>query len=162
MLNYACILLCALCLNPIAGYAACNTNGDTLLIGFYSKFEYDVVDIYVNGVYIVTNTLFSGKRGLADIVKVPLLHQEEFEVQVLFYEKRSTNIEYNPLWYPLNKLNIEQFIPPKLFAYKGRLKDGKYISCDLVDAASRTINLLEQETKLNLEFFQTVEKPIID
>ena len=162
MLSSIYILLCVLHLNPTAGDTVYDINVDTLSIGFYSKFSYDVVDVYVNGVYVSTNTLYSGNRGLADIVKVPLLHQEKFEVQILFYEKRSIHIEYNPLWYPVNKLNVEQFMPPKLFTYKGRLEDGKYISCDLVDAVYRTRSLLNQETELNLEFNQTAEKPIID
>lgn len=77
-------------------------NEDTLFVSFGGYFEYDVVFVYVDGVRIAEELLYSSSSTASSYkgFKVTYLSRDSVEFLAVVYKRnKQFNLEYNPLWW---------------------------------------------------------------
>lgn len=77
------------------------TRADTLQVTFLDNFNYDVALVYVNGIEVFSNILYSKRETgtTYNSFKIFFTVKEIILDVVVFERNQNFSLEYNPLWY---------------------------------------------------------------
>ena len=78
-----------------------STRADTVQVTFLDNFNYDVALVYVNGIEVFSNILYSKRETgtTYNSFKIFFTVKEIVLDVVVFERNQNFSIEYNPLWY---------------------------------------------------------------
>jgi hypothetical protein len=104
-------------------------NSDSIVIKFIGNFEYDYIDLYVNGVFVKEFFLYSNENGIT-FSDFNLVHEnlDSISISLVFYlNKHSLGFRYSPLWGNPNKYSEISFDSPKTYQYKWSKDKGAFL-----------------------------------
>lgn len=138
---------------------------DTLHIIFGSGFYYDQIDIYGNGILLLTKFLYSNKKnGYAyNDIQIPILGKDSIDLSLVFFEGKYHG--WKPFYSKndIPKRDSDFYSNGKLFTKKLDLNDGRFLKININPKTNeRSNHPLHRKSKLELLFEQSKEKPKFD
>lgn len=105
-----------------------STVTDSILVNFIGAFEYDFVDLYVNGVFIKEFFLYSDDNNVThEEIKIVHENLDSITFTAVFYlNNHNVNLKYSPLWGNLDKNFSLDFNPPKSYKFVWRKENGNF------------------------------------